>query len=991
MRRVLVTFLAVAFIGGLAFSQVFPDVPPDHWAEEAVTEIAALGIVIGFPDETFRGNEPFTRYQAALVISRILAVVDASQAREFGGLRAALREMAADLVAQARRLDRVEDQVAGLSDEVQSNRARIDALVEALAAYELPEAGVIEALEAEAAGAAARADAAHDRAAEAVAAAGANARVIEPLLAQARAAAARAGEAAATAGAALETADAAGAAATAAADRAAAAAAAAGAGAERAEEAAATAGRAVVLADAAESRAASALLLARQALDAGEAQAEDVAVLERALALLGERVDRLELARSPERLQAEVDRAIDDVADIRDFVERLRRELEQLRQRIEELEDVSEVAPEAIDALGARVAELERAALQISGAVALRYDVIRFADCTGACGFDVDRVYGIGFARDITPSFLTTGVLTDPDDPRERRMEFTAEPGLTTTVTLRVVAGEAFDALGHPRGLNEFGAVVDLDLRRATNLLGSDGDVFAGYVLRVRSVTTSFEPIGAEPLTFRFGEDITVRATPYVFDIEAEPGFLARISAPGFLPFLGPSLWLAYTDPSPQAAPGTEHRSALRLNVAPRLGDAVALQAGLTLARGASAALDKDDVLDDTAETSILGVDGDVGLLGFVRLELEYATNAADDTSILYARGVIDGDGLPVLNSLVVDYRQIDPAWYGIWSDAADTEERFPYALDQAGFGVEGSLRLFVFDVGAFFDRYAVTTALQVDTVTAYGVHAELALPAGVGVEGWFESVAFDGVAVDETAGATREALGFEHKDGDYQTQFGLRLRHDGAAELALLQGLDVEFEYRRFNADFSGSEIGLLAAVDMRLAPFALRPYLGYRSFDDRRELREQFAETVAGLSAQTARFALGPLRPSLMAAANHRFTSYGPDHAAGGFTATELQWSLGVVLDEFLFGDYSTLTGRYGRYAGRNVATFASAGATDPVPGVGRAWDDPDAGTTSTSGFELSWNYFDLVLTYGAYQTTGFETTRAAQQFRIDYSVSF
>ncbi|HZW99235.1 MAG TPA: S-layer homology domain-containing protein, partial [Trueperaceae bacterium] len=70
MKKLLVTLLAAVFLSGAFAQSSFPDIPANHWAGDAVDRIADLGIVIGFPDGTFRGNEAFTRYQAALVVSR---------------------------------------------------------------------------------------------------------------------------------------------------------------------------------------------------------------------------------------------------------------------------------------------------------------------------------------------------------------------------------------------------------------------------------------------------------------------------------------------------------------------------------------------------------------------------------------------------------------------------------------------------------------------------------------------------------------------------------------------------------------------------------------------------------------------------------------------------------------------------------------------------------------------------------------------------------
>ena len=51
------------------------DVPAGHWASAAIQVAANCGIIRGFPDGTFRGNEPVTRYQAAAIIARLLDAV----------------------------------------------------------------------------------------------------------------------------------------------------------------------------------------------------------------------------------------------------------------------------------------------------------------------------------------------------------------------------------------------------------------------------------------------------------------------------------------------------------------------------------------------------------------------------------------------------------------------------------------------------------------------------------------------------------------------------------------------------------------------------------------------------------------------------------------------------------------------------------------------------------------------------------------------------
>jgi hypothetical protein len=53
----------------------FPDVSANHWAYQAVTDLANEGYVKGYPDGNFLGKRALTRYEFATVIDRIVATV----------------------------------------------------------------------------------------------------------------------------------------------------------------------------------------------------------------------------------------------------------------------------------------------------------------------------------------------------------------------------------------------------------------------------------------------------------------------------------------------------------------------------------------------------------------------------------------------------------------------------------------------------------------------------------------------------------------------------------------------------------------------------------------------------------------------------------------------------------------------------------------------------------------------------------------------------
>jgi len=72
-----VAALLVLVVVSPAFAQPFADVPTDHWAFDAIAELAAKGIIEGFPDGTFKGDRGVTRYEVAMIVARILARIEA--------------------------------------------------------------------------------------------------------------------------------------------------------------------------------------------------------------------------------------------------------------------------------------------------------------------------------------------------------------------------------------------------------------------------------------------------------------------------------------------------------------------------------------------------------------------------------------------------------------------------------------------------------------------------------------------------------------------------------------------------------------------------------------------------------------------------------------------------------------------------------------------------------------------------------------------------
>lgn len=56
----------------------FSDVPEKHWAAESVKTMADKGVLKGYPDASFRGDRPVTRYELAVALARFAELMEAS-------------------------------------------------------------------------------------------------------------------------------------------------------------------------------------------------------------------------------------------------------------------------------------------------------------------------------------------------------------------------------------------------------------------------------------------------------------------------------------------------------------------------------------------------------------------------------------------------------------------------------------------------------------------------------------------------------------------------------------------------------------------------------------------------------------------------------------------------------------------------------------------------------------------------------------------------
>lgn len=101
------------------------DVPAGHWAKDAVDVIVKCGLIQGFPDGTFRGNENLTRYQAALIFYRLL---QSGAMSECGMSQGDMTTVANGMQEVSTELAAIASRVTDLEKLSADQQARIDAL-----------------------------------------------------------------------------------------------------------------------------------------------------------------------------------------------------------------------------------------------------------------------------------------------------------------------------------------------------------------------------------------------------------------------------------------------------------------------------------------------------------------------------------------------------------------------------------------------------------------------------------------------------------------------------------------------------------------------------------------------------------------------------------------------------------------------------------------------------------------------------------------------
>jgi S-layer homology domain len=119
------------------------DIPSNSWAYQSIMDLVNDGIIVGYPDGTFKGNRPLTRYEAAVMVERAVAYLTKKLAnpqtasdvspKDIDALRALLDAFRGDIIALRLRVDDIDTRLKTVettqkNDEAAANRARLGAV-----------------------------------------------------------------------------------------------------------------------------------------------------------------------------------------------------------------------------------------------------------------------------------------------------------------------------------------------------------------------------------------------------------------------------------------------------------------------------------------------------------------------------------------------------------------------------------------------------------------------------------------------------------------------------------------------------------------------------------------------------------------------------------------------------------------------------------------------------------------------------------------------
>lgn len=968
MKKILLALLASTAVGGVAAAQSFPDVPAGSYAEEAVARLADLGIVIGYPDGTYRGNEAFTRYQAALVVTRLLDTVEGEMLTDadLDTVRNALQELASDVAASEQAvtdlqaaidgagtadaeavealqaeldaltveldtLTAAQDAAAGLEQQVQSNTDQIGQLndlvgilnedIAALGTGGEPlDTGFLDDIEQNTADIA-------------------NLREFVVLLRRDQVGLT---ERVAT----IEESDTAQTA--------------------RLDDI-------TTRVEALESAAVGFSGSIGLKYDVGRLSGDEVPFdVDR---IFGVGQDR---EQPPTYFSGDFEDATDDLNDDDDEADE--GEVAQDRQDIE-LSD-GDFGPELtlnVDFSSTRGIAPESGLNTFDASVALELTEATVLDAdTDVEDPDFDPLdddsYFDGYVFEFNSFEATLGPIgADPVN-----FYFGEDPGADFSDYVFESLGPGFRVeVGTPDFLAFLQPTLQLAYGNYENGGDADDDTLELPDNGEDTLALDGAPV-ANPFTDAYYRGVRGTLTPFAGEgFGLTGGFsVGQISgnADENADALGDNANITV-----YGLDGELNLSIFNVTFEYAQND---IGAGVYFQ-------EEDNLLENDAEETV-DFDGNVIDEGD---GIPVAVAGSElDSNLVYGELTVDTEaaGIPLLQSLTANYRSIPEFWYGLKYD----EDSYPWETDQVGFGASATIGLSIFSITGFYDNYTITgeesepafeagqPEVTGTNVQAFGVELAAEVFRAVEVYGFYNVVTLDGQQIQQLEDADR--------NNEYEAGIGVGARHDGEAENALVPGLNFDVSYSITNSEFAAATVD----SEFTLAGFTLSPYVDY-SVDESNDVdSDDVRATEAGTGLSTEPLDV-ILQPSFAANVNYRNANHTDVEDEDDYTANVLQYSVGINFNQFLF-ENSTFGVRYGSFAGTNVQFDPNVNGADDFASDISDGDEPGTGTQVTNGYEIVWNYYGLEFGYGAYFSgndgdTDAPSATGGQAFSILYTVNF
>lgn len=106
------------------------DVPAGHWSREAIMVLINKGLLLGYPDGTFKGDQPISRYEVAVILNRLiqsgLLTKTNFDATELQAISGALQETVDEIAKLQGQVGTLQANQASQDAQIQSNAAKIE-------------------------------------------------------------------------------------------------------------------------------------------------------------------------------------------------------------------------------------------------------------------------------------------------------------------------------------------------------------------------------------------------------------------------------------------------------------------------------------------------------------------------------------------------------------------------------------------------------------------------------------------------------------------------------------------------------------------------------------------------------------------------------------------------------------------------------------------------------------------------------------------------